>query len=340
MNTTAQPLVSVVTPVYNEAGHLAECIESVMAQTYQNWDYTILDNCSTDGTAEIARRYAAKDPRIRLVQNKEHLLATPNFNVALRQISPDSKYCKIVLGDDLIFPECLKRMIEVAEKHPSVAFVTSYALAGHEVKWTGLPYPSTVVSGREICRKTLLENLSVFGSETSFLYRADLVRARNPFYNDANVHADTETCFDLLKDRDFGFVHQVLTYTRMRPGSLSTISASLHTDYGHILHTIVKYGPDFLTRAEYDQCLKSFVASYYRVLAKNVLLRRDKSFWQMHKKNLADAGIQFSRLRLGRVVLKEFFRALLNPGKAIEKSFGMVSNIVARRRLAGTGTKG
>jgi cellulose synthase/poly-beta-1,6-N-acetylglucosamine synthase-like glycosyltransferase len=45
-----QPLVSIVTPVYNEAQHLAECIESVLAQTYQNWDYTIIDNCPK-GTA-------------------------------------------------------------------------------------------------------------------------------------------------------------------------------------------------------------------------------------------------------------------------------------------------
>src|SRR5882724_7298074 len=65
MNNSSQPLISVVTPVYNGAEHLAECIESVLAQTYQNWDYTIVDNCSTDGSVEIARRYAAKDRRIR-----------------------------------------------------------------------------------------------------------------------------------------------------------------------------------------------------------------------------------------------------------------------------------
>jgi len=72
-NKSSQPLVSVLTPVYNGAEFLSECIESVLAQTYQNWEYTIVDNCSTDGTAEIARRYAAKDSRIRLHQNTEFL---------------------------------------------------------------------------------------------------------------------------------------------------------------------------------------------------------------------------------------------------------------------------
>ena len=51
MNRSSQPLVSVVTPVYNGAEYLSECIESVLAQTYQNWDYTIVNNCSTDDSA-------------------------------------------------------------------------------------------------------------------------------------------------------------------------------------------------------------------------------------------------------------------------------------------------
>src|SRR5580704_5209959 len=108
MNTASEPLVSIVTPVYNEAEYLAECIESVLAQTYQNWDYTIVDNCSSDGSVEVARRYAAGDRRIRIHQNKQFLSAIPNHNAALRQISLESKYCKIVFGDDWIFPNCLE----------------------------------------------------------------------------------------------------------------------------------------------------------------------------------------------------------------------------------------
>jgi glycosyltransferase involved in cell wall biosynthesis len=104
MSTTSEPLVSVVTPAYNEEEYIAECIESVLAQTYQNWDYTVVNNCSKDKTLEIARRYAAKDPRIRVHDNEQFLEMIPNHNVAIRQISPASKYCKVVLADDRIFP--------------------------------------------------------------------------------------------------------------------------------------------------------------------------------------------------------------------------------------------
>src|SRR5271165_1069131 len=157
MSTASQPLVSIVTPVYNEAGYLADCIESVLAQTYQNWDFTIIDNCSTDGSLEVALRYAAKDPRIRIHQNQQFLRVIPNHNVALRQISAESKYCKVVLGDDWIFPNCLEQMVAVAEAHPSVGIVGAYVLEGQRVACTGLPYPSPLVCGREICRRHLLE---------------------------------------------------------------------------------------------------------------------------------------------------------------------------------------
>ena len=55
-----EPLVSVATPVYNGERHLAECIESVLAQTYQNWEYIIVNNCSTDRTREIAESYGRR----------------------------------------------------------------------------------------------------------------------------------------------------------------------------------------------------------------------------------------------------------------------------------------
>ena len=60
-----QPLVSVVTPFYNTADYLRECIESVLAQTYTRFEYILVDNQSTDGSAEIAAEYSKRDSRIR-----------------------------------------------------------------------------------------------------------------------------------------------------------------------------------------------------------------------------------------------------------------------------------
>jgi glycosyltransferase involved in cell wall biosynthesis len=320
MDTASQPLVSIVTPVYNDAAFLAECIESVMAQTYQNWDYTIVNNCSTDGSAEIARRYAAKDPRIKVYDNQEFLHALPNHNCALRQISPQSKYCKIVFSDDWIFPQCIAQMVELAEAHPSIGIVGAYGLQGHEVLWSGLPYPCALISGREVCRRLFLDGLYVFGTATSLLYRSDLVRSHDPFYNEANVHADMEVCLALLDACDFGFVHQLLTFKRVWRGSISTFSDDIYTLMAGNLQGLVTYGPKFLNSAEFTACMDAYLSAYYNFLSVSLLRgRRVHEFWEYHKQRLKEAGVEFSRIRLARATLRRISRALLNPYETLEK---------------------
>ena len=319
MTATYQPLVSVVTPMHNEAEYISECIESVIAQTYQHWEYTIVDNCSSDESSDIALRYAAKDPRIRVLRTSQLLLALPNHNGALRHISGDSKYCKVVFADDWIFPECLERMVEVAEAGPRVGVVGAYGLEGHEVVWSGLPYPSRAVAGREVCRRLFLDGLYVFGTPTSVLYRADLVRSREPFYDESNVHADMEVCIALLREWDFGFVHQVLTWTRVRPQSRIVASRDLNTLAASKLRDLVKYGREFLSEDEFRNCVRRSIAEYYKYLAGSAVRGRDKKFWEFHRKALADVGEGFSSLRLARGLVSRMLEGARNPADSIKR---------------------
>jgi glycosyltransferase involved in cell wall biosynthesis len=319
MSSIPQPLVSIVTPVYNEEQHLGECIESVLAQTYRNWEYTIVDNCSTDASLDVAKKYAAQDGRIRVHQNTKFLQAIPNFNHALRQISPASKYCKMVLADDWIFPECLERMVAAGEQYPSAGVVGAYALEGQRVALTGLPYRVTLVNGREIGRRVLLDRLYILGTQTSVLYRADLVKGRDPFYNESNQHADTEVCFELFKRSDFGFVHQVLTFTRVRPGSLYAQSLAMDTSWASTLHILVSYGPEYLTRLELDETVNNHLSGYYRFLGKSLMLRRDKAFWDYHRTQLVDAGVGYRSARVLGGAIATIVSAAVNPGSTISK---------------------
>jgi glycosyltransferase involved in cell wall biosynthesis len=318
MDSMKQPLVSVVTMVYNEEKHLAECIESVLAQTYPNWEYVIVNNRSTDHSLQIAQRYAAQDARIRVCDNREFLRVIPNHNHALRQISSESKYCKVVLGDDWIFPECLTKMVELAEAHPTVGIVGAYGLRGATVSCDGLPYPSTVMSGRDICRWTLLGRLYMFGSATSILLRSDLVRASESFYNESNIHADSEVCFRLLKDWDFGFVHQVLTYTRLREGSLRGFSERYNTYLPNNIDRLLKFGPAVLSEEELSARLKGQLARYYRYLADSVFTLREKEFWTYHRAKMESAGHPLSLPRLLTAVCSKGIDCILNPKRTVE----------------------
>jgi len=315
------PLVSIVIPVYNGAEFLSECLDSILAQTYRNWDCTILDNCSSDGSGDIANQYARRDSRIRVVTNEHFLRVNANHNAAFRLISPDSKYCKPVFADDWIFPRCLEEMVALAEANPNVAIVGALALQGCDVMWSGLPYPSTAVSGREVCRRLFLADLYVFGTANSLLFRSDVIRTGNPFFNESNLHADMEACIITLKTYDFGFVHQVLTFKRTRPDSLTSFSEEINTLIAGHLHNLVAHGRDFLTPEEFTSTLKRKIAHYYNFLAVSLMRgRRDAQFWDYHKSKLNAAGIGFSRTRLARAVFSRICRGILNPLESATKA--------------------
>lgn len=313
MHPKSQPLVSVVTPVYNGAEFLAECIESVLAQTYENWEYVIVDNRSTDHSLEIAQQYAQQDARIRVHSNAEFLKQFQNWNHAMRQISPESKYCKVLHADDWLFPECIARMVKVAEAHPSVGIVSAYRLDENQVNLDGLPYPSTIVSGREICHSSLLGGLHihVFGSPTSLLIRSAIVHGREAFYDESVIHSDTATCFDILQDCDFGFVHQVLTFTRRHNESLTSVTNLFNTRYLARFIVFLRYGPVYLSEEEYEERLEQRLENYHRFLAQGVLELKGKEFRDFHRNELERLGYPLSTARLVKALFLELldFRA-------------------------------
>jgi hypothetical protein len=209
-------------------------------------------------------------------------------------------------------------MVSVAEEYPSVGIVGAYGLQGRQVMWAGLPYPSRFVPGREVCRQLFLEGLYVFGTATSLLFRADLVRSRDPFFDESNLHSDSDVCLALLKTCDFGFVNQVLTYTRVRESSLFAFSTEMNTFIAGRLHDLVTHGPDNLSAVEFKVCLDQKLKEYYAFLATSVFKHRSMSFWEYHKAKLNDAGVGFSRVRLARAVISKLINAALNPRAIIE----------------------
>jgi glycosyltransferase involved in cell wall biosynthesis len=325
VSNSGQPLVSVLTPVYNGDAYLAECIDSVLAQTWSNWEYIIVNNHSTDGTLAIAERYAALDRRIRVYSNEALLDIIANHNRAFRLASAESKYCKIVSADDWIFPECLERMVQLAETHPSIGIVGSYQMSGGGkewadwcVKWDQVPYPSTLVAGRDIGRIHMLGGPHVFGNPTSLMYRADLVRKHDAFYPNPTAEADTSACCRCLQESDYGFVHQVLSYERVHNVRMTARSQFLNAYLSSEISDLQQYGGIFLSPEELRHRVQQLMTEYYEFLAVSVLNFRKRDFWEYHETRLKQLGYPLNRVRLSRAIIATLAGLLVNPKRTIE----------------------
>ncbi len=325
MDTYLQPLVSVVTPVYNMGVYLAECIESVLAQTYANFEYIIVNNCSTDRTLEVALSYAKRDSRIQVHSNDKFVGVIENHNIAFRSISPKSKYCKVVSADDWIFPDCLMQMVELAEANPSIGILGSYSIAGKKVMYSGLEYGTKVVSGSQVCRETLMGGPYVFGSPTSILYRSDLIRRNNDFYPGTSPHADTTACYQWLKDCDFGFVHQLLSYTRVHSETQSTNSIKLGTIYLSMIGDRIRFGPEYLDEKEHKIRLNEMMDTYYSFLASSIQKQlRNRAFWQHQKTELQKLGLRFSPARFCKAIFIYFGSLVVQPRRVVRRIIAII----------------
>ena len=112
MNT--KPLVSVVTPAYNCEKYLRQTVDSVVQQTFEQWEMIVVDDCSTDGTLALAQQLAAEEPRIRVFRNETNQGVSLTRNFGIRQAR--GKYIALLDGDDLWEPDKLERQVRLMEK--------------------------------------------------------------------------------------------------------------------------------------------------------------------------------------------------------------------------------
>ena len=328
-NDLNSPRVTVLTPVYNGGRFLRECIESVLAQDYQNWEYIIVNNRSTDDTLEIAQSYAARDPRIRVTTNKDFLSMPENFNNAFGMVPPDSKYFKVVCADDWILPQCLSKMVRFAEQRPSVGVVSCYQQSGSEVRWAELSPMITVLTGREACRKALLEGVKLFGAPTAFLYRSDLLRMGKPFFPNLRPHSDTSACYQALQHCDLGIVHELLSVERVHGGQITSKVERMANGTVAYVEVLLEYGPIYLTEQELIARKKEVFDQYYRFLGGCFLKMRGQEFWNFQRTRLNELGCELQWRYVAAGAMSETFEEIRNPRVAFGK---LVQSIQERIR--------
>lgn len=132
------PMVSIGLPVYNGDNYLAQAIQSIINQTFRDFELILSDNASTDETAAICLHWAKKDSRIRYIQNEQNLGAIPNFNQLVEMAK--GKYFKWAAHDDVLAPTYLAKCVEILETNPTVVLCCTKVQIIDEFNKKQIPY--------------------------------------------------------------------------------------------------------------------------------------------------------------------------------------------------------
>jgi glycosyltransferase involved in cell wall biosynthesis len=141
--------VSIITPTFNSERFIAETIVSVQAQTYQDWEMIIVDDCSTDRTAEIVASFQEKDSRIKYLYNSTNKGSAFSRNIAIHKAK--GKWIAFLDSDDLWHPEKLEKQIEFMTRNDIHFSYTNYCEIDESSKEIGV-----LISGPEVITNKLM----------------------------------------------------------------------------------------------------------------------------------------------------------------------------------------
>jgi glycosyltransferase involved in cell wall biosynthesis len=202
MNTA---LVSIITPAYNCEKYIRETIESVLNQSYINWEIIIVNDYSTDNTLDIIRKFAALDDRIKYITNKKNLGAASSRNVATKAAKGD--YIAFLDSDDIWYPKKLEKQISDMKEHKILLSYSAYEV----IDAAGEITASHPVAHR-ITYATLLKKPSAIGTLT-MIYDA---KRLGKFYFDRTGHEDFAVKLQILRKIPFagGIIEPLAAYRR------------------------------------------------------------------------------------------------------------------------------
>jgi glycosyltransferase involved in cell wall biosynthesis len=170
------PLISIIMSVRNGADTIKETIDSVTAQTYQNWELLIRDNCSSDRTIDIIKSF--KDARIYLTVNSRDRGSL--YNQLLLSDAAKGEYIKLIDDDSYLYPACLEQEARVLLDHADAAAVTcgtEYVTPDGKIIPVKIPFKAKMITRGDYIKYTLLTARGSIQEGNQMLYRADFLRS-------------------------------------------------------------------------------------------------------------------------------------------------------------------
>jgi glycosyltransferase involved in cell wall biosynthesis len=209
--------VSVVVPSYNNASFIEATMDSILAQTFQDFELVVADHSSQDGTWDLLQRYLA-DPRVRLLRTEAGGGAPRNWERVTAAAGGD--LLKLVCGDDIIYPDCLRMQVEAMDANPSVVLVASRrdlidARGDVVLSGRGLAGLTGRVSGTSAARHTVLSGSNIFGEPACVLIRRQTLRDAGGWDGRYPYVIDLATYVNVLLRGDFLGIDSALAAFRL-----------------------------------------------------------------------------------------------------------------------------
>lgn len=239
-----QELVSIITPMYKGAAFVAETIESVLAQSYKNWEMIIVDDCSPDNGAGIAevKKYTS-DPRIKLIESKENRGSSGARNIALREAK--GRYIAFLDSDDIWHPSFLEKQLKFMQEKDAPLVFSSYRRIDENTKEELLrPF----IVPEKVSYKSLLKTCPIFPSTAIY----DTNKTPKIYFNEelGSMRDDYVYWLKMFKDIEYGFGNkEILVDYRMRKTSVTGNKKKVIKPQWNVLYKVEKLG--FIPSAYY-----------------------------------------------------------------------------------------
>jgi glycosyltransferase involved in cell wall biosynthesis len=265
--------VSVCIPAYRAERFVAATIESVLAQTTDDWEVVVVDDASPDDTFQIAARYAS-DHRVRVARNDTNLGPAGNWNRAVARST--GRYVKVLCSDDLLYPDCLARQAAALDANAGAGMVAGrrdiidadgrVVIAGR-----GLAGMTGVVEGRRALRRMVEIGTTPFGEPSVVLFRAEALRQAGPFRDQYATLIDVDRYAEVLRHWDCVALDETLAAFRVTDGSWSARS---HRAQGRNLRRLLAdLAADPALRLPRSALWRGRVWSYVRAPTRGLVFR-------------------------------------------------------------------
>lgn len=300
------PLVSVCVPTCNGAGYLEECLASIRAQTFTDFEVVITDDASDDATLAIAKKFAAQDGRFQIHANPARLGLVGNFNCAMKLAQ--GEWIKLVSQDDLLRPECLARMLAVAreEKSQFIACRREFIFSADTTPATRAFYAQSAAGidrffwrhktrSPEIFAKAILECIGAnfIGEPTAVMFQRELIGRCGLFNEDIIMCCDSEYWYRAGTQTAVTFIPETLVAFRVHAASASAaIFGRRRFQMEHLDLLVVVH--EFIHHPHYAR-LRAVAAEYFGAKFLDHTLREQAwQAWSVLQQKLAakskDAG--------------------------------------------------